>query len=104
MKYSVKHGIDDPQRVRTVIEKAYSSYKERLPEYNPSMEWVGEKEAKITFTVMSQTINAKVDFDSEELRIDGKVPLLFKPFQKKIESILGREMDKWLIKALTGEI
>ena len=53
---------------------------------------------------MSQSLAANVEFDDEELRIDGKVPFLFKPFQKKIETVLGNEMEKWLEKARNGEI
>ena len=104
MKYSVKHGLDDPARVKTVVEKAYSAYEERLRDYRPSIDWHGEKQAKIGFTVMSQSVTAELEFDDSELRIDGKVPFLFKPFQGKIESVLGREMDKWLEKARNGEI
>ena len=53
---------------------------------------------------MSQALTAQVEFDDDELRIDGKVPFLFKPFQKKIEDVLGREMEKWLDKARKGEL
>lgn len=104
MKYNVEHGLDDPSRVRVVVEKAYSAYEERLRDYRPSMSWVGDKRAKIGFTVMSQSVTAELEFDDKELRIDGKVPFLFRPFQGKIESVLGREMDKWLQKARDGEI
>ncbi|MCA9650216.1 MAG: polyhydroxyalkanoic acid system family protein [Myxococcales bacterium] len=104
MKYSVKHGLADTSRVRLVVEKAYSAYEERLRDYRPSIDWTGDQQAKIGFTVMSQSVSAELEFDEQELRIDGKVPFLFRPFQGKIESVLGREMDKWLEKARNGEI
>lgn len=104
MKYSVKHGLADPSRVRIVVEKAYTAYEERLRDYRPSIDWRAETQAAIGFTVMSQSINAVVEFDDDELRIDGKVPFLFKPFEKKIEGVLAREMDTWLEKARKGEI
>lgn len=104
MKYSVKHGLPDPDRVRIVVEKAYSSYEERLRDYRPSIDWKGDQRAQIGFTVMSQSVTADLEFDDTELRIDGKVPFLFRPFQGKIESVLGREMDKWLEKARNGDI
>ncbi len=104
MKYSVQHGLPDRSRVRVVVEKAYVAYQERLSDYKPKIEWQAEDRASIGFTVMSQSISAMVEFDDQELRIDGKVPFLFKPFEKKIESVLGNEMTKWLDKARSGEI
>lgn len=104
MKYSVQHGLADRSRVRVVVEKAYVAYEQRLSDYRPRISWESEDRATIGFTVMSQSIDALVEFDDEELRIDGKVPFLFKPFQKKIETVLGNEMEKWLTKARAGEI
>lgn len=104
MKYSVQHGLPDRNRVRVVVEKAYVAYEERLSNYKPSIDWQEDDRATIGFTVMSQSINAMVEFDDDELRIDGKVPLLFKPFQRKIESVLANELDKWLEKARNGEL
>jgi Fe-S-cluster formation regulator IscX/YfhJ len=104
MKYSVQHGLPDRSRVRVVVEKAYVAYEERLSDYKPKIDWEDDDRATIGFTVMSQSIIAVVEFDDEELRIDGKVPFLFKPFQRRIESVLGNEMEKWLGKARAGEI
>jgi Fe-S-cluster formation regulator IscX/YfhJ len=104
MKYSVQHGLPDRSRVRVVVEKAYIAYETRLSDYKPQIDWASDDRATIRFTVMSQSISAVVEFDDEELRIDGKVPFLFKPFESKIEKVLGSEMDKWLEKARNGEI
>lgn len=104
MKYRVEHGLADPSRVRTVVEKAYESYEQRLAAYRPQLVWATDRSAAIAFMVMSQAITAALEFDETVLRIDGKVPFMFLPFQKKIETVLGREMDKWLEKARNGEI
>ncbi len=104
MRYSVQHGLPERSRVRTVVERAYAAYEERLADYKPSIEWTTDDRAAIAFTVMSQSLTADIEFDDDELRIDGKVPFLFKPFEKKIESVLGSEMEKWLDKARNGEI
>jgi len=104
MKYSVKHGLPNRKQVRTCVGRAYESYEVRLSEYKPALRWEAEDRATISFTVMSQTIKAAVHFDEEELHIDGKVPFLFKPFEKKIEGVLSSEMEKWLAKARAGEL
>jgi hypothetical protein len=104
MKYSVQHALPDRDRVRVVVENASAAYQERLSDYRPTLTWESSDRATIGFTVMSQSIKAVVEFDDHELRIDGKVPLLFRPFEKKIEGVIAREMDKWLDKARSGEI
>lgn len=104
MKYSVQHGLPDRSRVRAVVEKAYGAYQQRLSDHKPRLEWVADDRATISFTVMSQSLAANVEFDDQELRIDGKVPFLFKPFEKKIQGVLSSEMEKWLTKARNGEL
>ncbi len=104
MKYVAKHGIDDLDQVRTVIEKAYGSYKERLSEYSPSLSWKDERNATVSFAVMKKSISTDFEITDEEIRIEGKIPFIFKPFESKIEKVVGGEVDKWIAKAQAGEI
>ena len=53
---------------------------------------------------MKKTIDATFFIDQEEVRIEGNIPFLFKPFQGKIEKVLAEEIDRWLAKAKAGEI
>lgn len=104
MKYVAKHGIDDLDRVKTVIEKAYDSYKERLSDYSPNLSWKNDRSATVSFTVMKKTIDTDFEITQEEVRIEGKIPFIFKPFESKIEKVVGGEVDKWIAKAQAGEI
>ncbi len=104
MKYVAKHGIADLDRVKTVIEKAYGSYKERLADYNPDLTWKGDRNATVSFTVMKKTIETDFEITTDEIRIEGNIPFLFKPFESKIEKVVGGEVDKWIEKAKSGEI
>ena len=102
MKYRATGGTTAlPPKVLDVVD-----HKELVEEqdYKPKLDWEADDRASIGFSVMSQSIRAVVEFDDDELRIDGKVPLLFRPFQRKIEAVLGSEMEKWLDKARRGEI
>ena len=49
MKYSVQHGLPDRTRVRTVVEKAYVAYEERLSNYKPTVDWERDDRAVIGF-------------------------------------------------------
>ena len=104
MEYKVKHGLSDRAQVRTVVEKAYEAYKQRLANYNPSIKWVSDSAAEIAFSVKGMSMDTKFAIDDSELCITGKIPWLFKPFEKKILDVVGSEVDKWLDKARKGEL
>ena len=64
MEYKVKHGLPDRARVRTVVEKAYEAYKERLANHDPTLRWSGDSAAKIGFSVMGKTLETDVAIES----------------------------------------
>ena len=104
MKYKVTHGLPDRDRVRTVVDKAYEAYKERLAKYDPSISWKGKDRAVISFAIMGKKLDANVEIDERELRLEGNVPFLFRPFEGKILGVVGGEVEKWIEKAKKGEI
>lgn len=104
MKYRVQHGLPNTDRVRTVVDRAYEAYKERLAKYDPSITWQGDDRAVISFAIMGKKLDANVEIDERELRLDGKVPFLFRPFEGKILGVVGGEVEKWIEKAKKGEI
>ncbi|MFO0631470.1 MAG: polyhydroxyalkanoic acid system family protein [Nannocystaceae bacterium] len=104
MKYVAKHGLSDRARARAVVEKAYEAYKVKLADHNPSLTWKSEAEASLGFTVLGKTIAADIHVTTEEVRIEGDMPFLFRPFQGKVEKVLGEEIEKWIAKAKAGEI
>ncbi len=104
MNYVVTHEMSDLDRVKVVIEKAYDAYKMKLADYNPSLRWENDRRAKVEFTVMRKTIDANFAITDTEVRIEGSIPFLFRPFQGKIERVVGREVEKWLAKEKAGEL
>jgi hypothetical protein len=104
MKYVVKHQLPELDRVKTVIDKAYEAYAKRLEDYSPKIKWHNDREATVDFTVMRKKIEANFTITEEEVQINGTIPFLFRPFQGRIEKVLGEEIEKWLAKARAGEI
>jgi len=104
MEYTVKHGLVDRAKVRQVVEKAYEAYQRRLAKNDPTLTWDGDSAAKIGFTVMGKSLVTNVDINDDTLSITGKIPFLFRPFEKKILGILSSEVEKWLVKARAGEL
>jgi len=104
MKYVAKHGMSDLGRMRIVIDKAYQAYASRLSDFDPQLAWKSDREAVVSFTVMKKKIEARFTVDEQNVEISGDVPFLFKPFQSRIEKVLGEEMEKWLAKERAGEL
>src|SRR5688572_30037909 len=104
MKYVAKHGLADRTRARTVVEKAYDAYKVKLADHNPTLKWRTDCAADLGFSVMGKTLEVGITVDDAEVRVEGDMPWMFRPFQGKIEKVLGSEIEKWIAKAKAGEI
>lgn len=104
MKYVAKHGMSDLGRMRIVIDKAYESYASRLSDFDPQIAWKSDREAVVSFSVMKKKLEARFLVDEQNVEISGDIPFLFRPFQGRIEKILGEEMEKWLAKERAGEL
>ncbi len=104
MKYVAKHGLADRSRARIVVEKAYEAYRVRLADHNPSLTWTSDTHAKLGFTVLAKSLSVEIRLTDEEVRVEGDMPLLFRPFQGKIQSVLGGEIEKWIAKAKAGDV
>lgn len=104
MKVVAKHGLPDRSRARVIVEKAYEAYKIKLADHDPKLAWKTDCDATLTFSVMGKTLAADITITDSEVRIEGDMPFLFRPFQGKVEKVLGSEIDKWIAKAQAGEI
>lgn len=104
MKYVAKHGLPDRSRARVVVEKAYEAYKVKLADHKPALVWHTESEGELSFSVMSKTLSVQIHVSDLEVKIEGDMPWMFKPFQGKVERVLGDEIEKWAAKARAGEI
>jgi hypothetical protein len=45
-----------------------------------------------------------LQIDPGEVRSEGDVPFLVRPFEGKIKQVLGQEGERWIGKAKAGEI
>ena len=94
----------DLDRVKNAIDKAYDAYAERLADYSPSLRWKSDRAATVRFTVMNKTLDTDLIITDDELRLQGKVPFLLRPFEGQITKVLSAEIEKWLAKARAGQI
>ena len=103
MEYTTTHGLNDLSLVKRVIDAAYETYSKELAEYKPSIDWKSDTEATVTFTALGKKVNVNFAAGKKKVLVYGKLPLLFKPFSKKITTTIGDEMEKWIEKAKNGE-
>jgi hypothetical protein len=104
MKYVAKHGLSDRSRVRQVVENAYETYKVKLADHNPSLKWSTDSDAALSFSVLGKILTVDIRITDDEVRIEGDMPFLFRPFQGKVEKVLGDEMEKWIAKAKAEQV
>ncbi len=99
MEHRIRHGLGSLERARELVDKAYAEYKVRLSSYNPEIEWVTDRQARIGFTVMSKSLWVNAEVTADDLTLTGKLPLLMRPFQGKIIGVIDAEVRKWLERA-----
>ena len=103
MKYTVKHGLGDTDRVKWALDKAFKANTDRLAAYSPKMKWTGPREATVTFTVMAKTLAAGFTIADDDVVVEGKVPFVFKHFEERIKKVVGQHLEEWFAKARAGE-
>ncbi len=99
MKHTIVHDLGSTEQARGVVEEAYGEYERRLASYDPKLTWVGQTQARIDFSVMGKSLSVTIDLTAHDLTVEGKLPLLFRPFQGKILSVLEREVRIWAERA-----
>ncbi len=103
MKHVTEHGLNDINLVKRVIDAAYTTYSAKMRDYSPSIKWTGDTTAVVSFAVKSKKIDVNFAADEKKVVITGKLPFIFRIFEKKITGVISKEMDEWIEKAKAGE-
>ncbi|RMG96202.1 MAG: hypothetical protein D6705_11830 [Deltaproteobacteria bacterium] len=102
MQHRITHGLGDLTKARSVVEQAFSTYRERLADYEPNLAWQSDRRAEVTFRVMGKSMRVAMELDEQDVVVEGKLPLVFRPFQGKILGVLEREVKAWAERARTS--
>jgi hypothetical protein len=54
--------------------------------------------------VLGKNIEVFLKIGPRKLDLTGDLPFMFRPFQKKIVGVIGREVEAWVVKAQNGEL
>jgi Putative polyhydroxyalkanoic acid system protein (PHA_gran_rgn) len=103
MKHTIDHDLDTAT-ARKVADRAFSEYKARFPDYEPTAHWVSDTRADISFNAKGIRLKGAMEISEKAIAMDLDVPFLLRPFQKKAIEVIDREVRLWLGKAREGKL
>lgn len=103
MKQVIPHDLD-MSTAKRVVDRAFAEYKARFPDYQPSLTWSSDQQAKVSFSALGKTLNGAMLIEPKSIEMELDVPLLLRPFQKKALEVIEEEVNRWLAKARAGEL
>ncbi|MFO0762008.1 MAG: polyhydroxyalkanoic acid system family protein [Byssovorax sp.] len=103
MKHVIAHELDDAT-ARKVVDRAFSTYKDRFSDYKPELVWAHDKRADISFNAKGIKLAGAMLVEPRAITLELDVPFLLRPFQKRAVEIIEREVQVWLGKARAGQI
>jgi Putative polyhydroxyalkanoic acid system protein (PHA_gran_rgn) len=103
MKHQIAHDLDSDLAKEAAI-RAFEAYQKRFAGYNPTLNWEGDRKARIGFSVKGVKLHGSIDILPRAIELDLDVPFLFRPFKGKAIEVIDREVRNWLDKAKKGEL
>jgi len=99
MKHAIPHDLPH-ETARDVTRKALESYESQFPEYQPEGRWESDDVAILSFTVMGNTLNGRVEVRATEIELELRnVPFMFRPFRKAAIEVIEGEIREWIDRA-----
>jgi hypothetical protein len=103
MKHSVPHSLP-LDAARTVAKKAIEAYQTRFAEYHPTVRWVNDQVAEVSFSAKGVSLKGTFEILADRINLDMEVPLLLRMFKQKAVDVVEREIKNWLARAHDGEL
>ena len=103
MKHQIAHDLDDSV-AKEVAVRAFESYQKRFADYHPKLNWEGDKDAAIEFSVKGLKLHGTIGIRPRAIELDLDVPFVFRLFKSKAIDVIEREVKNWIGKAKRGEL
>ena len=84
---------DAINRIKNLLPKLRKQFSDKISSIRE--EWEGNS-AKFSFSIKGFSISGKLIINSSQVHLEGKLPLLAKPFKGKIENTIREEAKKLL--------
>ncbi len=96
MNITVNHNLatdEAKKRILKLADELKKDYGDKISDYSES--WSGNS-ADISLKVMNMKVKGKLDILSDNVTMNGKVPLMAKPFQGQIETLIRAKLSELL--------
>jgi hypothetical protein len=103
MKHQIAHDLDI-NVAKEVAVRAFESYQKRFADYHPQLQWMGDRDARIEFTVKGLKLQGSIGILPRAIELDLDVPFVFRLFKSKAVDVIEREVKVWIEKAKRGEL
>lgn len=103
MKHSVPHSLP-LDAAKKVAQHAIDAYRARFAEYNPTVNWVSDQLAEVSFKAKGVSLKGTFEILADRIDMDMEVPLLLRMFKQKAVDVVEGEIKKWLAKAESGQL
>src|SRR4051794_3841663 len=101
MRHVIEHPLD-PATAKKVVERAFDEYRNRYPNYRPTLTWTSDRRASTSFDAKGFKLDGTLELRDGSIELDLDVPFLFRVFQKKAIDIIDREVKIWIDRAKSG--
>jgi len=103
MKHQILHDLE-PAVAKEVAIRAFDSYRARFADYQPRLQWVSDREARIEFQVKGLKLSGSLGIVPKAIELELDVPFVFRLFKNKAVEVIEREVRVWIAKAKAGEL
>jgi hypothetical protein len=103
MKHQIPHDLDEKLAKEAAV-RAFEAYQKRFAEYDPKVDWVSDRDARIQFNVKGMKLQGTMGILPRAIELDLDVPFLLRPFKGTALGVIEREVQTWLDKAKRGEL
>jgi hypothetical protein len=103
MKHTVPHDLGR-EKAKQATEAAFAKYQSKYADYAPTVRWVSDDVAELSFSIKGLALSGGVVVRDSEIEMELNVPFLLRPFQKTAIGVVETEIKRWIDKAKTGKI
>lgn len=103
MRQKIAHTLD-PETARRVARAAAAGYLERFARFKPSVRWLDEDTAALSFAAKGVKVTGQVQLVPGAIFVELKVPLLLRPLTGRAQEVIEGELVQWAERAERGEV
>jgi len=103
MKQCIPHNLGS-KKAKELVSVALESYKKKFSEYCPSVSWLSDKKASISFQVNVVKLDGYLEVEDANIGFDLNVPFIFSAFKRQVVNAVENEITNCIKNAEASQI